>query len=117
MKRILLVDDNLIFVETEKEFIEKFNDAECITFHDPLEASRYVLLKRDIDIVITDYDMPNMNGFEFAKSILERFPDMRVIVSSGRDEEVLKEICKKYELEDKVEIICKSNIDFLTKLV
>jgi CheY-like chemotaxis protein len=35
------------------------------------------------DLVITDIRMPNMDGFELAKEIGEKYPDLPVIALSG----------------------------------
>ncbi|SHO49069.1 PAS domain S-box-containing protein [Desulfopila aestuarii DSM 18488] len=52
---------------------------------DPLVALERALSEpRDIDIIITDYDMPTMNGAQLAEK-LEKFP---VILVSGREDAI-----------------------------
>ncbi|AGW12460.1 hybrid sensor histidine kinase/response regulator [Megalodesulfovibrio gigas] len=36
------------------------------------------------DVVVTDYDMPDINGAEFARALEQLFPDIPVIMVSGR---------------------------------
>lgn len=40
----------------------------------------------DFDLVITDYEMPEMTGVELVVRIREKHPDMPVILMSGREE-------------------------------
>ncbi|KQS78840.1 hypothetical protein ASG25_09420 [Rhizobium sp. Leaf384] len=40
---------------------------------------------RDIDVIITDIDMPgSVNGLELARRARERYPDMSIVVISGK---------------------------------
>lgn len=110
MKKIVLVDDNKMYLEMVKEFIEFRTDFESITFLNPKEALRYILEEKDIYAVVTDYEMPKMNGFKLAKQVYENLPDTKIIVMSGHDTRYLEEISKKAGLENKIRLLCKSNI-------
>ncbi|MBE5822276.1 MAG: response regulator [Clostridiales bacterium] len=116
MKKILLVDDYPDWLEVEKEFIESFNDAECITFDKPLEALRYLREGNHVDIIITDYQMPIIDGLELAQRVADEFPNIKIIISSGYDTKRMEEIRYSCGIEDKVDIISKSNIEFLKNL-
>jgi len=53
-------------------------------FEDPLEA--LAAARADpgaFDIVVTDYNMPDMNGMEFAETLRAFAPELPVIVTSG----------------------------------
>jgi two-component system, cell cycle sensor histidine kinase and response regulator CckA len=88
---VLLVDDEHRIVELEKQMIESLGytviprtssiEALAAFRHDP---SRF-------DIVITDQTMPNMNGIEFSKTILDIRPDIPVIICTGFSEKVTME--------------------------
>jgi len=39
--------------------------------------------KHGIDAVITDYEMPGMNGVELADEVKRRYPDMPILMMSG----------------------------------
>ena len=44
MKKIVVVDDNKMFLETLKDFVEGINkDFKCIAFSNPEDALRYAL--------------------------------------------------------------------------
>jgi len=37
----------------------------------------------DFDLIVTDYDMPGMNGVELAKIVKKRFPHIPIIMIAG----------------------------------
>ena len=103
MKKIVLVDDYLDFAKEIKNLIEWCNNIKCIAFSDPREALEYITSNPDIDYVITDYEMPYMNGFELAQKILLKCPNIKII----REE---------YNLNGKVNVMEKTDIEFYTNL-
>lgn len=116
MKQVVLVDDYEFFAEEAKSIVERHNNAKCEMFSNPFTAIEHILNRTDVDILITDYQMPGMNGFELAQKVLERFPNIRVIISSAHDQETLQERCKQYDLEGKVNLASKMDIRYLVKL-
>lgn len=117
MKKIVLVDDYADYAETLKEFIERFNDAQCVTFSNPIDALLYVLENKDtVDILLTDYEMPQMNGFSLASKLLEEKVNIRIILSSGHSKQTLEKICKQYDLENKIELTTKGDLEILMHL-
>lgn len=116
MKNIVLVDDYVNYAEVLKDFIESSKNAECTAFSEPLKALEHVKNDGNIDIVITDYEMPRMNGFELASKLLELFPALRIVVCSGHDKRTLESIRNKYNMEEKVEITSKGDMDFMLNL-
>ncbi len=97
--KILVVDDSLpmrgVIKKTIKASgfsVEEYNDAA-----DGVEALK-ILQEKPIDIVITDYNMPNMNGMELIEKMKadDRFSTIPVVVvttegsSNKVDEFILK---------------------------
>lgn len=115
-KNIVLVDDYVEFLEILSEFIEKSNNAKCITFSNPCDALSCISSLENVDLVITDYEMPRMNGFELSCELLKLNPTLKIIIHSGNDEKYLKAIRSKYNLDDKVEITTKSNLEYYKNL-
>ena len=79
--RILLVDDDVcilymlrFLIETESIKTEK-----AISAIDAVAA----LERMDFDLIVTDYDMPGMNGVELAKIVKKRFPHIPIIMIAG----------------------------------
>ncbi|MCX7905760.1 MAG: response regulator [Elusimicrobiales bacterium] len=69
MKKILVIDDDVIFRHLVKELLEE-NSYMVDTAKDGLEGFEK-LKKEKFDLVILDVNMPNMNGFETLNKIRE----------------------------------------------
>ena len=112
MKIILVVDDNKMFLETLKDFVEGMNkDFKCIAFSNPEDALRYALDGKEIYAVISDYEMPQMSGLTLTERIIEALPTTKVIVISGHDTNYLRKQALKAGIdENKIRLLCKSDI-------
>lgn len=68
--RLLVVDDQLANLSVMKLQLETLGH-EAVTCHDGREAEQ-LLLAQSFDIVLTDCQMPIMNGYQLAKTVRER---------------------------------------------
>ncbi|MFQ5978361.1 MAG: two-component system response regulator [Candidatus Heimdallarchaeota archaeon] len=66
--RILLVDDDKDLLLAFKKFLFKEGTFELISTTSPLEALR-LLKERQFDVIVSDWPMPEINGFELFKRI------------------------------------------------
>lgn len=87
MYKVLIVDDETIIREGVAEAIR----GHCPEFGAILEArdgeeALNVALEAAPDVVITDIQMPNMNGLEFIEQLKAEHPDVAVILISGHDD-------------------------------
>lgn len=82
---IYLVDDNLDMCE----FIEFLLVSEGYSVHvftSPLEALNHMKTNALCPtVLITDYNMPKMNGYQLHQAVSEHAPMVKTIVISGRD--------------------------------
>ncbi|MCO4782834.1 MAG: response regulator [Candidatus Cloacimonetes bacterium] len=81
MKKLLIVDDDLDILTLFGEFFEGMG-YEVHTAEDGLQGAE-VLKQVSLDLVITDLDMPNLNGCELISEISQDFPHIPIIVTSG----------------------------------
>ena len=90
--RVLHVDDDPNLAELVATFLEREDDRiDVATATDP-ETGRALLVERDVDCVVSDYDMPESNGIEFLETVRERHPDLPFILYTGKgSEEVASE--------------------------
>ncbi len=80
--KILIVDDDMLIAMSTVDMLEDLG-------HEVLEAnsaSQALDLLREIegiDLMITDYSMPRMNGMELARSARELRPDLPILLATG----------------------------------
>ena len=101
--RILIVDDDPDIREIFKEGIQ-YSGYACLTANGAYEALEILKLSR-VDVVVSDINMPEMNGLELIKIIKQRH-DSDVIIMTGYIEDFTYE-----------EIIGRGASDFIQKPV
>jgi len=86
MYRILYVDDEPGLLEIARIFLEQNGNFNVTTIASAPEAIS--LLENDeVDAIISDYQMPGMDGIAFLKVVRERFGDIPFILFTGRGRE------------------------------
>ena len=82
-EHVLCVDDDPAMVLMVDGLLRRAG-YKVTTFEQPAAALARVLAEpRAFDIVVTDYNMPEMNGMEFATAVMRAVPDLPVIITSG----------------------------------
>jgi len=96
--RILIVEDdpNILTSVAKMAFRLGYRCTEAV---DALDAL-FHLNQTHHDLVISDDDMPFMNGFQLADQIKRRHPMTKVIIMSGQCEAVIKELVKGSAIVD-----------------
>jgi len=87
MYRLLFVDDEEIIAEGLVELVQN-QSLEGLEVCCAYSASDALAIMRQlrVDIVITDIEMPLMNGLELQKEIRKMWPQCKVIILTGYDE-------------------------------
>jgi len=83
---ILLIDDDKISREYVKNIIERLNIKELFLADDG-EIGLKIFKEKSPDIVITDIEMPNLNGIAMSHEIREFDKKTPIIILSGHEEE------------------------------
>jgi CheY-like chemotaxis protein len=82
-KMLLCVDDSHGVLEYERTLFER-SGYTVVTATSALEGLRLAALA-DFDVVLLDYQMPEMSGHQLAQEIKSRRPDVKVIIFSGSE--------------------------------
>ncbi len=80
--KVLLVDDEVEFVETFSERL-KMRNIEILSAFSGKEALQILETNQDTEVVILDVKMPEMDGIETLAEIKKRYPLVEVIMLSG----------------------------------
>jgi CheY-like chemotaxis protein len=93
--RVLLVDDELPIAKMGKIILEKMGCTVKSYTSSVAMLETFTAAPNDWDVVITDQNMPEINGFDLAKSLLKIRPDIPIILTTGYSETVSEEKAKK----------------------
>jgi CheY-like chemotaxis protein len=80
--KVLLIDDDPLFLELSKTFLEVFHDITSDTVESAREALKK-LEKDSYDVIVSDYDMPLMDGLTFLRTIRDRRINIPFILFTG----------------------------------
>ena len=140
--KVLVVDDSIFSRKVISDLL-KIHLYTIFEAVDGIEAMKVLLENRDIKMVITDYNMPNMDGFELTKEIRKKFgrDELSIVGLSGEGSGIMSARFIKYGANDFInkpflqeEFYCRitqavemienvnkikelSNVDYLTGLV
>jgi DNA-binding NtrC family response regulator len=85
---ILLVDDEEMILTAIKSFLAVEEDYELLTYTSALKALNDLDRVRRIDLAISDYLMPEMDGISFLAIVKKRFPLVpRILLTGYADKE------------------------------
>lgn len=79
---IVLVDDEDMVVTSIKSFLTLETDYEVVGFTTPAEALSYIEGNR-VDVVVSDYLMPDMDGISFLSKVKDVQPEATRILLTG----------------------------------
>ena len=82
-KNILLVDDDQGFLAMLAGELRDFNNNFSILTAENGNKALKVLESAHVDLVVTDLNMPVMNGYDLLSHMKKKYPNIPVIVISG----------------------------------
>ncbi|WP_367177004.1 PAS domain S-box protein [Haloarcula rubripromontorii] len=90
--RVLHIDDDPDFVAVAADSLEAADDQISVETATSAQDGLDRLAENEFDAVVSDYDMPKMNGIELLDAIRETNPDLPFILFTGKgSEEVASE--------------------------
>ncbi len=90
--RVLIADDHEIFLDSLSLLVATFSDVELVG--NCKNASEVIdfLLNNDVDLLISDYKMPQMSGIELTVLLRKKYPKIKVLMLSVSEEaEMIRE--------------------------
>ena len=88
--RAIIIDDHKIFGEGLSMILERIDISVVRVFQDPKEAWLYFKKFQNIDIIFTDINMPEINGFKLCEKIKHINSSIKIIVLSMYDDKRIK---------------------------
>jgi hemolysin D len=86
--RIFLADDRPFILEMLKSFLSPEADLHIIGSADNGKDTLALMSKLQPDVALIDIEMPDIDGISITRSIVEQFPDTKILVLSSHDEDV-----------------------------
>jgi len=78
-KIVMLVDDEFSYIDLLQQLLGEHLDRPVHGFTKPTDALR-ALPSLDVGMIITDYQMPDMNGLQFIAEVQKLKPDIPVVM-------------------------------------
>ncbi|QDI91831.1 response regulator transcription factor [Salicibibacter halophilus] len=85
--KLILIDDHKLFREGVKRILEMDDQFEIIAEGDDGGEATNLVAQHRPDVVLMDINMPGVNGVEATRNLVERFPDVKVLILSIHDDE------------------------------
>ncbi len=86
MISLLYVDDEPALLETGTLFLERSGELLVTTVANGREALQ-LMEARHFDAIVSDYQMPEMDGIELLKEVRQRYPELPFILFTGKGRE------------------------------
>ena len=82
--RWMLVDDNQDVLLLMREIVSRFSDADIECFNSSQAAlDAFAAAPEAFELVITDLEMPGMNGIELNRRLLALAPTVKILLATG----------------------------------
>jgi two-component system response regulator DegU len=85
--KIAIIDDHQLFREGVKRILEFEKTFEIVAEGDDGASALQLIEETKPDVVLMDINMPNKNGIEATRQLVETYPETRVIILSIHDDE------------------------------
>ncbi|WP_276250957.1 hybrid sensor histidine kinase/response regulator [Haloarcula rara] len=84
--RTLVVDDSEFFADMTAETLTQEHDMDAVSVHSGTAAAER-LAEEEFDCVVSDYEMPEMDGLELLSTVRSEDPSLPFILLTGRGDE------------------------------
>ena len=93
---VLLVDDDPSMLDLTATFLERERDEFTVISESFGDEALERLERERVDAIVSDYDMPKMNGLDFLENVRQDHPDTPFVLFTGKgSEEIASEAISK----------------------
>ncbi|MBY6037072.1 response regulator transcription factor [Fictibacillus nanhaiensis] len=85
--RIAIIDDHRLFREGVKRILDMEDQFSVVAEGDDGSEAENIVRDHNPDVVLMDINMPNINGVEATRRLVEKSPETKVIILSIHDDE------------------------------
>ena len=85
--RIAIIDDHRLFREGVKRILDMEDQFSVVAEGDDGSEAENIVRDHNPDVVLMDINMPNINGVEATRRLIEKAPETKVIILSIHDDE------------------------------
>lgn len=82
MKRIAIIDDEELILDSVKQYLSRSKRFKIDTFTNPQEALKEVL-RAKYKLIVLDIMMPEINGIDFLQRVKKEVPQTKVIMMTA----------------------------------
>lgn len=94
--KLFLTDDHAVLVGGLMKIIEAEDELEVVGSAGTVSDTMDQLSQKKVDLLITDYNLPDEDGLTLVRKVKRKYPDIKVLVLSMHDEaHLVKEILKE----------------------
>lgn len=83
MATVMVVDDEVMITKTVAMLLKLRTKNQVVTFNNPKDALSYIDEDNEVDVIISDFLMPEMNGISFLLEVKNRIPRSESILLTG----------------------------------
>ncbi|KAF0095160.1 MAG: histidine kinase/response regulator receiver domain-containing protein [Puniceicoccaceae bacterium 5H] len=94
-ERVMLIDDEPRLLEAVQLLLNRLG-YDVVAHQDSIAACEWLEAQseRPVDLIITDQTMPRMTGLQVARRVLQRWPDIPVLLTTGYSDKAKPEVVK-----------------------
>ncbi|HHP7241327.1 MAG TPA: response regulator [Cyclobacteriaceae bacterium] len=94
--KVFLTDDHAIMLSGLLKILSVEDDLDVVGTAENVKNTLTKLDKCKVDLLITDYNLPDEDGLSLVRKTKEKYPDIKIIVLSMHDEQhLVREIIKE----------------------
>lgn len=95
IRSVLFVDDDQEMLQALREGLEKYQETFSVVLAEDGIDAVDKLKSHQISLVVTDLKMPKMDGFSLLAHVMEKYPDIPVIIITGYSTSEMKRLAQE----------------------